>query len=148
MLLRAYIEDAISLSVEANRSVECLLFQVPLKGLFYYIVQYFTSALDGCCTCADFVYKTIVLRTSKWLVWRHGTDIRGISERKANSIINLENAFENANLIHLNRDHACFGIAVNLLCSIKYTVPHKGKKRSDVSFQLSILLENFRDYLP
>lgn len=123
-----YIEDAISLSVEANRSAECLLFQVPLKDLFYYIVQYFTSAVDGCCTSTDFVYKTVILRTSKWLVWKRATDIRSVSERKANSIINLENAFENANLIHLNREHAGFGIAFTLLCSIKYTIPCKGSE--------------------
>lgn len=65
ILLHAYIEDVISLSVEVNRSAECLLFRVPLKGLFYYFVQYFISALDGCCTFAGFVYKTVVLRTSK-----------------------------------------------------------------------------------
>lgn len=64
MLLRAYIED-ISLSVEANRSAECLLFQVPLKGLFYFIVQYFTSAFDACCTSTDCVYKTVVLKSIK-----------------------------------------------------------------------------------
>lgn len=56
MLLHAYIEYVISL--EANGSAECLLFQVPLKGLFYYIGQYFISGLDDCCTSADFVYKT------------------------------------------------------------------------------------------
>lgn len=57
MLLHAYIEDVISLSVEANRRAECLRFQLPLKGLFYYIVQYFTSAPYDCCTSTDFVYK-------------------------------------------------------------------------------------------
>lgn len=63
-LLHAYIEDVFSLSVEANRSAECLLFQVPLEGLFYYIVQYLTSTPDGCCTSTDFVYKIVVLRSS------------------------------------------------------------------------------------
>lgn len=129
MLLHTYIGDIISLSVEANRSAEWLLFQVPLKGLFYYIVQYFTSALDGCCTSADFVYKTVVLRSSKWLVWKHGTDIRDVNERKANSIINLENAFENANLTYLSREHAGFGIAVNVLFSKKYTIPRKDREK-------------------
>lgn len=44
MLLHAYIEDVISLSVEVNRSAECLLFRVPLKGLFYYFVQFYFSS--------------------------------------------------------------------------------------------------------
>lgn len=121
---------------------------VPLKGLFYYIVLYLTSALDGCCTSTDFVYKIVVLRSSKWLVWKHGADISGVNERKANSIINLENAFENGDLVHLNREHAGFGIAINLLFSIKSYFTAEAGKRSDISLRLSILLEKFRASLP
>lgn len=116
MLLHSYIECAIS--VETNRSAECLLFQVPLKGLFYCIGQYIISGLDGCCTSTDFVWK--------WLVWKHGA---GVNERKTNSIIKLENASENGNLIHLRREHAVFGIAINLLFSIKYSIPSRGREK-------------------
>lgn len=61
VLSHGYTGDVISLSVKANRSAGCLQLQVPPKGLFYYIVRYFTSALYGCCT-TDFVQKTVILR--------------------------------------------------------------------------------------
>lgn len=108
MLLHAYIEDVISLSVEVNRSAECLLFRVPLKGLFYYFVQFYFSSWWLLYFCWFCLQNSSI--ENQWLVRKHSVDIRDANERKANSLINLEKAFENGSLIHLNRQHAGFGI--------------------------------------